>query len=287
MFSISICAIWIETSRFEGFIVEHTLIIEARLHGTFFFWQTRNWYFSSTTGKTEGNVEVVIFLDFLVLVMIVYLTYFMYIYIYCKYINASRQITHLLRFCHNIFKKAFQVWSQKFLHQTFFVFLSNNWSTGRLEPQRVMCLIIGVKVSCAIREALGPCTNAFLPTILILKGACLIEIHELHELLRIPAPKCVEQRVFSPEKWMVWRRSFYFVLGFANFQGLTVQLREGIHPFRWSIDRAPNWGWTILVPGPWGKTLCQTSQTGTFFWCCKRCWCWRGFSLGVIVIDSF
>ena len=37
-----------------------------------------------TTGKTEGNVEVVIFLDFLVLVLVVYLTYFMYIY--CKWI---------------------------------------------------------------------------------------------------------------------------------------------------------------------------------------------------------
>ena len=44
---------------------------------------------------------------------------------------------------------------------------------------------------------------------------------------------------FFPRKVMVWRRSFYFVLGFVNFQGLTVKLREGIHPFRWSIDWPP------------------------------------------------
>ena len=81
-----------------------------------------------------------------------------------------------------------------------------------------MCLIIGVKVSCPIREALGPCTDAFLPTILILKGACLIEIHELHELLRIPAPKFVPQRVFPPRK-VDGLRTIGFPIGFRTFSG--------------------------------------------------------------------
>lgn len=61
---------------------------------------------------------------------------------------------------------------------------------------------------------------------------------------------------FSPRKVDGLKTILSYWLS-QNFQGLTVKLRECIHPFRCCIDRAPNWGWTILVPGPWGKTICQ------------------------------
>ena len=140
--------------------------------------------------------------------MVVYLTYFMYIYyiLICVYIcrvymYVCKQTNHspvvFLSHSKNIPGSVAAISSSNRC-----VFIST--STGQLVTWNLNGSWFDYrgysKVSCAIMEALGPCTNAFLPTILILKGGCLIEIHELHELLRIPAPKFVSQRVFSPEK---------------------------------------------------------------------------------------